>query len=52
VNIDRYNYDYIYVDLDGNPVKRTRWDYPYSYDPYVVWKQGYNKDNSHEELSE
>lgn len=25
------------VDQDGNPVKRTKRDYPYSYDPFVVW---------------
>ena len=27
-----------YFDLDGNPVERTRDKYPYSYDPYVVFK--------------
>ena len=31
----------MYVDLDGNPVKRTKDEYRYSYDPYVVWKQDY-----------
>lgn len=27
-----------YVDLDGKPVERTPDEYPYSYDPYVVFK--------------
>ncbi len=30
-----------YVDLNGNPVKKTKREYPYSYDPYVVWKNDY-----------
>lgn len=28
-----------YVDINGNPVKKTKREYPYSYDPYVVWKK-------------
>lgn len=27
-----------YVDLNGNIVKRNRIEYPYSYDPYVIYK--------------
>lgn len=26
------------VDLQGNPVSRTRQEFPYSYDSYVVWR--------------
>lgn len=40
---------YIYylenVDLNGRPVERTKEEYPYSYDPYVVWEDNYNKTN-------
>jgi len=32
-----------YTDINGNPVCRTREAYPYSYDPYVIWKGEYNK---------
>lgn len=35
--------DCTYIDLDGNPVKRTKEEYPYSYDAYVVWKKDYRK---------
>jgi hypothetical protein len=35
-----------YVDLEGNPVKRTKEDYPYSYDSFVVWKENYCKEKS------
>lgn len=39
-----YDYfDCMYLDIDGNPVKRNREQYPYSYDAYVVWKNNYNK---------
>lgn len=34
---------YHYIDLDGRPVKRTKFDYPYSYDEYVQWKGDYSK---------
>jgi hypothetical protein len=33
----------MYVDLDGRPVERTRNKYPYSYEPYVLWKGDYKK---------
>lgn len=35
-----------YFDLKGNPVERTMEKYPYSYDPFVVWKKDYNEKNS------
>ena len=36
---DKMGYrDYRFVDLNGNPVKRTPWMYPYNYDDYVIWK--------------
>lgn len=40
------NWRYGYVDLDGNPVKRTKEDYRYSYDFFVVWRQDYNQNTS------
>ncbi|MFJ8528309.1 hypothetical protein [Bacillus sp. NPDC094106] len=33
--------NFSYVDLNGIPVKKTKEDYPYSYDPYVVWEKDY-----------
>ena len=36
-----------FVDLDGKPVKRDRYSYPYSYDPYVEWMGDYQKGVSH-----
>lgn len=48
INVDMYGNciwsNYMYVDLDGNPVKKTKDEYPYSYDPYVVWKGDYDKE--------
>jgi hypothetical protein len=35
--------DYSYVDLKENPVKKTREEYPYSYDAYVIWKKDYKE---------
>jgi hypothetical protein len=32
------------MDYEGNPVKRTKKDYPYSYDPYVIYRNGKNSD--------
>ena len=32
-----------YVNLDGKPVERDKHNWPYSYDPYVVWKGNYIK---------
>ena len=29
-----------FVDLYGEPVERTKDDYPYSYDPFLVWSNG------------
>lgn len=34
---------HMYVDLEGNPVKRNKQDDPYGYDPYVVWEDNYQK---------
>lgn len=33
-----------YVDHEGNPCKRTRDQYPYSYDPYVTYRNGDNEE--------
>jgi hypothetical protein len=38
------NFDY--CDIKGNPVRKTKYEYPYSYDEFVVWKNNYNKDKS------
>lgn len=33
-----------FVDIDGNPIERTPFSHPYSYDAYVVYKaDDYNK---------
>ncbi len=34
-------------DFDGNPVKRTRDEYPYSYDPYVTHRNGKKDEVTH-----
>jgi hypothetical protein len=31
------------VDDDGRPVERTKWEYPYSYSFFVVWKSEQDK---------
>lgn len=41
--MNNYEYDdgyikYQFVDLDGNPIKRTPFTHPYNYDEYVIWK--------------
>lgn len=36
-----------HVDLNGNPISRTKQEYPYSYDPFVVWKRDYHKGKGH-----
>ena len=33
-----------YVDLDGNSVERVPQEYPYSYSPYVTYKNGEKED--------
>lgn len=38
VHDDKYGcYCQSYVDMLGNPVEKTKEEYPYSYDPYVVF---------------
>lgn len=32
------------VDLDGRPVHRTKEDFPYSYDGFVIWRAGENSE--------
>ena len=27
-----------FLDIYGKPVERTPWQFPYSYDPYVIYK--------------
>lgn len=33
-------------DLEGNPIKRNKSDYPYSYDEFVIWKKDYNPNST------
>ena len=33
-----------YVDLEGNPIKRTPQTHPYNYDSFVTWMGGDRKD--------
>ncbi|PLS15076.1 hypothetical protein CVD28_24895 [Bacillus sp. M6-12] len=50
LKVDKYGRVFMmsrYMDLNGNPVKKTKEDYPYSYDSFVVWKEDYQKDKSH-----
>ncbi len=39
-----YNYFDGKVDEHGNPVKRTKQSHPYSYDGFVQWRGGENKE--------
>lgn len=39
------NFNSMYLDLDGKSVKRTKDEYRYSYDPYVMWKGDYKKNS-------
>lgn len=36
----------IYIDLDGKPVSKTKEECPYSYSPYVIWKNEYTQKQS------
>lgn len=36
-----------YIDENGNPVKKTKREYPYSYDPYVYWDSHKKKEKTH-----
>jgi hypothetical protein len=31
-------------DLSGNPVEKSKYDYPYSYSSYVEWRNGENSE--------
>lgn len=43
-----YHYTgYDFVDLNGKPIERDPWEYPYSYDTYVLWRGDYNKKKAH-----
>lgn len=43
----------MYVDLNGNPVKRTPIGYPYSYDDFVIWKhEDFNNEGRHSVYSD
>ncbi|MBQ8806628.1 MAG: hypothetical protein IJZ68_09320 [Bacteroidaceae bacterium] len=33
----RYGHN-IFINLDGEPVERTPWSHPYSFDEHVLWK--------------
>lgn len=32
------------VDMYGEPVEKTKMEYPYSYDAHVIWRGGLNED--------
>lgn len=34
----------MYEDINGEPTKRTKTTHPYSYDPYVVFRNGKNEE--------
>ena len=36
----------LFVDINGNPIKRTPFTDPYSYEEYVIWKGEYDTQNS------
>ena len=37
-----------FVDLDGNPIKKTPFEYPYNYSEYVLWKdENFHKEKYH-----
>lgn len=40
----RMGYSLGYIDEDGNPIERMPYEYPYSYDGYVEWRGGENKE--------
>ena len=40
------DYYHTYTDLNGEPVKRTREEYPYNYDSFLVWKGDYDETKS------
>lgn len=44
--IDYYG-DCGYYDLEGNPIERTKDEYPYSYDAFVTYKSNYDKTNKY-----
>lgn len=33
-----------FVDEDGNPVKKTKYTHPYSYDAFVIYRNGVNEE--------
>lgn len=35
------------VGVDGKPVERTKAQYPYSYDTFIVWRTGPNSELTH-----
>ena len=52
MTISGYEYPGLYVDLDGRPVKRTPWEYKYSYDEYVRYKSPDFRKDDHMEYSD
>lgn len=45
-------YHNVSVDLHGNPVKNTKWNCPYSYDAFVVIRNGKNEEIEHTAYSD
>lgn len=38
--------EHIYLDLEGNKIKRTPKDFPQSYDEHVIWSKEYDEERS------
>lgn len=36
-----------FINLEGEVIERTPYDYPYSYDEFVIYLNGYKKEKSH-----
>lgn len=45
-NINGELYNSSYYDIYGHPVQKTKDEYPYSYDTFVIWKKEYRKNKS------
>ena len=44
INQNGYAVNFYAVDEYGNPVEKSKEDYPYSYDGFITWRCGENKE--------
>lgn len=43
-NVHQYGWSLLHpCDIHGNPIRRTQGEYPYSYDPFVVYSNDYKE---------